>query len=114
MICQLCPDYTLKMQAFDFGQLDGLSRDQLEAIQTRIAAILRKYDERERREASKRIDELAAAHGIDLTSLSRAPPPPAYRNPQNEFETWSGRGRKPHWVISHLARGGDMSELQIS
>jgi len=29
--------------------------------------------------------------------------PPKYRNPENPLQVWSGRGKRPNWVIQHLA-----------
>lgn len=51
--------------------------------------------------------------GIDITSVptkenatkkdKRARPEPKYRNPTDENQTWSGRGRRPIWVQEYLA-----------
>ncbi len=38
---------------------------------------------------------------------------PKYANPADPQQTWTGRGRKPHWVLSHLEKGGDVEELAI-
>ena len=38
---------------------------------------------------------------------------PKYRNPQIPAETWSGRGKKPKWVIAALATGQRLDELKI-
>lgn len=39
---------------------------------------------------------------------------PKYQHPDDENVKWSGRGRKPLWVLSHLDGGGSMEDLQIS
>ncbi len=41
-----------------------------------------------------------------------APIPPKYRDPTNRALTWSGRGRKPGWVMAHLDAGGQMADLE--
>jgi DNA-binding protein H-NS len=28
--------------------------------------------------------------------------PPKYRNPNNPEQTWSGRGKRPAWIVDHL------------
>jgi DNA-binding protein H-NS len=38
---------------------------------------------------------------------------PKYRNPENESETWSGRGRKPRWVEMALAHDRKLEDLAI-
>ena len=39
---------------------------------------------------------------------------PAYRNPCNSAETWTGRGRKPKWLREALARGVPLEDLAIN
>ena len=39
---------------------------------------------------------------------------PAYRNPFNSAETWTGRGRHPKWVREALARGARLEDLAIN
>jgi DNA-binding protein H-NS len=34
--------------------------------------------------------------------------PPKYRNPENPLQVWSGRGKKPNWVIAHLAEPANL------
>ncbi|WP_254446404.1 H-NS family nucleoid-associated regulatory protein [Ruegeria sp. HKCCD8929] len=36
-----------------------------------------------------------------------------YRNPDNPVQTWTGRERKPQWVIDALAGGADITALEI-
>ena len=37
---------------------------------------------------------------------------PKYRNPDNEA-VWSGRGRRPTWLIAALNEGGNLDEFVI-
>ena len=36
-----------------------------------------------------------------------------YRDKHNPANTWSGRGRKPLWVVAWLEQGGSMDEITI-
>ncbi len=38
---------------------------------------------------------------------------PAYRNPANSAETWTGRGRQPRWVRDALDRGLSLEDLAL-
>lgn len=93
--------------------LEAMSVDELNAMQSGIQAALRKKATLEKRKARERIRELAALHEIDLAELaatnSRVSAP--YRNPDNQFETWSGRGRKPTWLVELLAAGRTLEDL---
>ena len=36
-----------------------------------------------------------------------------YRNGDNNEETWTGRGRKPTWLVEALAAGRDLEDFAI-
>jgi len=36
-----------------------------------------------------------------------------YRNPDNELETWAGRGRMPNWIDRKLKAGWKLEEFRI-
>ncbi|WP_287596348.1 H-NS histone family protein [Thermomonas sp.] len=38
---------------------------------------------------------------------------PKYRNPANEKDTWTGRGRQPRWVAAEIANGRKLEDLLI-
>jgi len=39
---------------------------------------------------------------------------PKYRNPEKPSETWSGRGKQPHWVGAQLRSGRKVDDLLIA
>lgn len=97
--------------------LQNATTDSLKEWRQAIDSELRKRESRERAEARKKIKELAEAHGIDLASLAPAgngKPAPKYRNPNDQFKTWSGVGRKPKWVEQWLAAGKPLEDLAIN
>jgi DNA-binding protein H-NS len=38
---------------------------------------------------------------------------PKYQNPDNPSETWTGRGRKPLWLVAKLGRSGKIEQFLI-
>ncbi len=38
---------------------------------------------------------------------------PKYRNPENNAETWSGRGKQPKWLAAFTAQGRKVDEFAI-
>lgn len=38
---------------------------------------------------------------------------PKYKNPANIFETWTGRGKQPKWVVAALAEGKTLEQMLI-
>ena len=103
--------------------LSAMSRKELLQLQKDIEKALKEAEQRERREALKAAEKAAAEFGFSLSDLSadakprgaasKSKTPPKYRNPENPEETWSGRGRKPQWVHDALAKGVDITEMEI-
>lgn len=48
----------------------------------------------------------------DSPGISKPTKPPLIKYVLNE-NTWSGRGRKPMWVISYLNEGGKLEDIEI-
>lgn len=62
------------------------------------------------------MDELLRAFGKRDSvkkSHKRAEAPAKYRNPQNQSETWAGRGRQPLWIAIALKSGATLESLAI-
>ncbi|MFW8635807.1 H-NS family nucleoid-associated regulatory protein [Cribrihabitans pelagius] len=101
--------------------LSTMSRKELLKLQGDVENALREAELRERQEALKAAEEAAAKYGFSLDEISSAArqgakknkAAPKYRNPANPSETWTGRGRKPHWVHAALTAGMDISEMEI-
>jgi DNA-binding protein H-NS len=52
----------------------------------------------------------------DRLAKRRLPYPlvkPKFQNPKSPYQTWSGRGRQPHWVDELLATGKRLEDLRI-
>lgn len=54
--------------------------------------------------------KVRAAHG---TAAPKAKGIPKYRNSVDPKLTWSGKGRKPEWVVTYLGNGGALEDLLI-
>ena len=48
-----------------------------------------------------------------IKPIIKASAKPKYRNPDNEVETWAGRGRKPKWLEEKLAAGSAENDFLI-
>ena len=96
-------------------QLKRMSAQELVALRARIDAILPAKQQDERRAVRGKLEELAEKHGFKASDLfgsggRGSKVAPKYRNPKNPSETWSGRGRKPRWMV---AAGGDVKRFLI-
>ncbi len=54
--------------------------------------------------------KMRAARG---TAAPKAKGIPKYRNSLDPNLTWSGKGRKPAWVVTYLGNGGTLEQLLI-
>lgn len=52
-------------------------------------------------------------HARGKAKRSGTPVAPKYRNPANAEQTWSGRGKRPHWFSDALKAGKKEKDLLI-
>ncbi|MBB3713729.1 DNA-binding protein H-NS [Limimaricola variabilis] len=102
--------------------LDKMDLDELKKLQKVVNKAVEDFHERKRREALAAAEKAAAELGFslgELTSGQKASKktktglPPKYRNPQNPDQSWSGRGRRPQWVVEATENGIDIEEFRI-
>ena len=92
-----------------------MSAYELWALYEKIRAILPTKLEAEKHRLERRLVQLQGR--IENKRNARRPYPkvhPKYRNPERPSETWSGRGRQPHWVGAQLRSGKKVDELLIA
>ncbi|OIS90305.1 H-NS histone family protein [Brucella cytisi] len=92
--------------------LQDMTDDELKEQRQAIESELQKRLAKQKSEAKRQIVELAKNHNIDLGEL--AGKEKVYKNPENPWETWSGKGRKPKWVTDALEQGKTLDDLAAS
>jgi DNA-binding protein H-NS len=88
-----------------------------DAIET---ALTRRKDEA-RAEVKRKIAELASDSGFEVAELfggkrggKKASASAAkYRNPKDGSQTWTGRGRKPNWLVEELGQGAKLESFEV-
>lgn len=108
--------------------LAALTLDELWELHEQITTLLSAGIMQEKLELEKRLVKLNASKiakrpGADKKKpgvLNRPRPRreypkvlPKYRNPDAPFETWSGRGKQPRWLVSALKGGGRIDDFKI-
>ncbi len=97
------------------NQLETTSINQLWILYGDIASTLAKKIEDEIDRLQDRLDKLDRK--LALPASQRRPYPkvfPKFQNPERPSETWSGRGKQPHWVSDLLQGGSSMDDIRIS
>ena len=95
--------------------LASMSIDQLWTLHEEVRAILSTKMDVQKRELERQLARLQGR--IENKTNERRPYPKVcqkYRNPEMPSETWSGRGRQPHWVSAQLRSGKKFDELLIA
>lgn len=100
----------------------NLNHSQLNDLIQRAKA---RQDELVKEKAAKlrnRISALVKAEGFELDDVFagagarrgvRRKVKPKYRNPADVSQTWTGRGKRPHWYSAALASGKKEKDLLI-
>jgi len=118
--------------------LNKLSLPELRKLKSAVEREIDKRSNQSKKSLHKKIRELAAAEGLDINDVSsllashteapvvkkprkpRSATPkaaktstvePKYFNQIDPSKTWSGRGRKPDWVVTWLENGGSLEKL---
>ena len=104
-------------------ELESMTLDDLWSLHEKTSAILSARIRAEKHELEKRLAILnrgmdAIDQSDDIQFLNGKPRRkyprvlPKYRNPQTS-ETWSGRGKRPRWLVTAMKSGRKIEEFRI-
>jgi DNA-binding protein H-NS len=99
--------------------LSKLSLPELYTLEKQIKQEIPRRQSEERANTLAALKQMAAERGFNLNDLiggsskggPRGPVSAKYRSVDGQ--EWSGRGRKPGWVVSHLEQGGKLEDLAV-
>ncbi|PWQ99011.1 H-NS family nucleoid-associated regulatory protein [Leucothrix arctica] len=99
---------------------DTLSKSDLLNIMKEIPLEIKKRDKSLKKDLREKMHKLAEESGYSLEEIldkSKTKPTKKaaakYQNPEDDNLTWSGRGRKPLWIIAALEAGLTLDDLAI-
>lgn len=107
------------------ADLNAMTLAELQSLEKKVAKAIAKYEDREKKKALAALKTEARKLGFsfsELTGLEEEPRaagqprgkvPPKYANPEDESQTWTGRGRRPAWVNAALDAGKSLEDLAI-
>jgi DNA-binding protein H-NS len=98
--------------------LESLSREDLSQLINDAQKALKTVDTRRRAEAKLAAEKAVKEFGYSLDEIVTATSKgskgaPKYANPEDPTQTWTGRGRKPNWVVEALKSGKSVDDLAI-
>ena len=96
----------------------GMSLDALQALQKEVAAQIATEQDTLRAKAKEHLEAEAKKLGFTIPDLfgirskTKGKRVAAkWAHPENDQLTWSGRGKKPSWLVELLAKGGKAKPL---
>jgi DNA-binding protein H-NS len=104
------------------SELQGMPVKELIELRSEVDDLIREKRVSERQELRHKIEAMAREAGLSVSDIlggrgrrgggarKGSKIAPKYRNPKNPSETWTGRGRRPRWMV---AAGGDPSRFLI-
>jgi DNA-binding protein H-NS len=98
--------------------VDKLSLKELLDLEAKVQKAIAGARERERAEVKHAMAALAEKRGFSMSELFGGRgrgkiSATKYANPDNRAETWTGRGRKPNWLVAKLNKGAKMTDFAI-
>lgn len=101
--------------------LQDKSLDELQSLVAEAQAALQAKQNAMRKEVMAEMKHLAASIGVTINIIENdknaKPTKPAvapkYRNPDNDGETWTGRGLRPRWLQERMDNGAKLEDFLI-
>ena len=104
--------------------VEKLSLRELIALEAKLKSAIATARDRERADVRTKMAALAETHGFSISELfggirgrgatkNKSLGIAKYANPEDKSDTWTGRGRKPNWLVARLKKGAKLSDLEI-
>ena len=97
---------------------DKMSAKELTEHIAKAQRALAAAKDRERAAVKQKIASLAENAGFSVGELFGARgrgrgTAVKFANPANRAETWTGRGRKPNWLVAKLSKGAKLTDFAL-
>lgn len=98
--------------------LENMSRDELKTLIKDAEKALKSVDARRKAEAKRAAEDALREFGYSLDDIVSGDGKGSkgvakYANPADPTQTWTGRGRKPNWVLDALREGKSIDDMMI-
>ena len=100
--------------------IEKMTLKQLSDLEGRIAKAKSQARDNARADLKAKIDRLVAGSDFTIAELygfttkrGRSKSAAKYANPDDRSQTWTGRGRKPNWLVARLKKGARIEDFVI-
>lgn len=106
------------------GDLGNLTYDQLHKLSEQVAEAKKNRKSEEAKAVKTKIEDLLKRSGFTISALyglargstrsARKSATVQYRNPNDRSQVWTGRGRRPFWLVEALKKkGATLKDFQV-
>jgi DNA-binding protein H-NS len=106
---------TIDLSNYNLGELKGLQFDVEKEIKNRQQDEVKKAREQIlaiAQDVGLPVEELLSTKSTKPRKSGQSNSAAQFRNPEDGAQTWTGRGRKPKWVLDALSNGKTMDDLK--
>ena len=97
----------MKMERADF---ERMGTDDLWSLHVEVSQVLQQRIQQEKLRLEERLKQLQ----IPVSGRRPYPPVlPQYCNPDQPSESWTGRGKRPRWLVAQLKLGRRIEDLRV-
>ena len=101
--------------------VEKLTLKQIQDLESRIAVVKAKAADAAKADVKAKIEAILASSGFTIGDIypmagrgrGRSKSAAKYANPEDRSQTWTGRGRKPKWLVARLKKGAKMDDFAI-
>lgn len=93
-------------------EIEAMPFDELRTLHREIGALIAERRHQELQELKERASILGFT-ASDFIDQRTGKSKPKYRNPDNPSEVWTGRGKRPAWLVAKLDEGADIEDFAI-
>lgn len=104
--------------------ISNLSVEELKKLTAEAAVLIESKKEQAVEDAYNQIQQIAETAGMTLEQFieygshkrkktTRKVVEPRYLNKNNTADTWTGRGKKPRWLVAELEKGAKLEDFLI-
>jgi DNA-binding protein H-NS len=99
--------------------LDKMSYTELLKLDERIKAAITEKRISEASATKEQLRAMAEKAGFNINELfgkrgaKKGTGEAKYRNPKDPLQTWTGRGRKPNWLIDAVKKGSKLDSFSV-
>lgn len=97
------------------SQLERMKVEDLRVLREQVDEAIAVRERQEREDLKKKLADIVFKSGFSMTDLvgreRRRRSAIKYRNPRDPTQTWTGRGRRPTWLVK---AGGDIEKYRVA